>query len=129
MWPEISALESFPWRIFPQEFSPTKVRSKISHSDELTSFLLSSYSGKNLFSFSTSWKFWRLSIWFKLFKSEMLSRNISIPERLGSRIHLLSENEPKRKKIKYFPHKMNEIFLYFQNSNSEIHLSNFSWFE
>ena len=128
MWPEISALESFPLRIFPQEFSPTKVKSKINHSDELTYFLLSTYSVKNLFPFTTSWKYWRLSIWFKLFKFEMLSRNVSISERLGSRIHLLSENEPKRKKIKYFPHKMNEIFLYLQNSNSEIHLSNFSWF-
>ena len=57
-------------------------------------------------------------------------------------MHLQNGNDPKREKIKIFPDRMNLavkffhgilnsyiIFFNLLNSNSEIQLSNFSWFD
>ena len=62
------------------------------------------------------------------YKSKRLCCKISVPERFGRGMHLQNRNKPNRKKIKYFSAKngcncVNFFVL------SEIHLSNFSWFD
>ena len=95
--------------MFSQEFSPKKTWSKISHGNKSTSSQTSTYF---LFIFLGE-KNLTVTDLVQIFKSETLSRKIPISKRLGSGMQLRNRNEPKRKKIKTFPHNMNAIVLVF----------------
>ena len=94
-------------KFFKKSLSNSLLISEISQTSTL---FLCIFSGKKYFLLNQL-KISTVTDLVKIFNSETLFRKTSISERIESAMHLWNWNEPKQKKIKIVPHKMNVTVL------------------
>ena len=124
--------KNLPGKIFPQpqEFGARLVT--VTNEPVLRpSSTYFAFSQAKHFFFSTSWEYRGLPIWLKTLNPKGYAEKYW--SRKGLDVYLLVKREQaKCKKQKTFLHKMNAMVLILvslQNSNSDIQLLSFSWFD